>query len=163
MQYSVTVFQRGGQAMGLVRSSSSWGHQQISLFLRDVVIPVRLACLHTDGFPLVCSLWYLYDDGAIWCATQRSARLIKYLESEPRCGFEVAADPMPYRGVRGQGTANLSAADGPATILRLIDRYIGNRDSDFASWLVARSASEVAIKITPDWLTSWDFSDRMKH
>jgi nitroimidazol reductase NimA-like FMN-containing flavoprotein (pyridoxamine 5'-phosphate oxidase superfamily) len=146
----------------MIRSTSAWNSEQIDRFLVDTVIPVRLACLDRDGDPLVCSLWYLYADGALWFATQKSAAVVAFLEAEPRCGFEVAPETMPYRGVRGQGKVSLLAARGPEILLRLIDRYLGSRDSGFASWLIARSTSEVAIRLEPDWITSWDFSKRMR-
>jgi nitroimidazol reductase NimA-like FMN-containing flavoprotein (pyridoxamine 5'-phosphate oxidase superfamily) len=130
-------------------------------FLRRAEIPVRLACLAGNGAPLICSLWYLYDGAAIWCATQRDARLVAWLGADPRCAFEVAGDDAPYRGVRGQGAATLSAAEGPAILGRLIDRYLGGRDSAFARWLLSRQQDEVAIRIDPEWLTSWDFGRRM--
>jgi len=148
--------------MPTIRSSSAWDEQQINRFLADTVIPIRLACIDRDGDPLVCSLWYLYADGALWCATQQTANVIALFEANPRCGFEVAPETMPYRGVRGQGKVTLSAEQGPATLLRLLDRYLGTRDSGFATWLIARSVGEVALRIDPDWLTSWDFSQRMK-
>jgi nitroimidazol reductase NimA-like FMN-containing flavoprotein (pyridoxamine 5'-phosphate oxidase superfamily) len=147
----------------MIKSGSAWDQQQITQFLRDTVIPLRLACLTGSGIPLVCSLWYLYEAGAIWCATQQSARVITFLEREPHCGFEVAPEAMPYRGVRGQGKAILSRdGEGEDVLLRLIDRYLGDRDSAFAAWLIERAASEVAVRIEPDWLTSWDFTRRMK-
>jgi nitroimidazol reductase NimA-like FMN-containing flavoprotein (pyridoxamine 5'-phosphate oxidase superfamily) len=148
--------------MPTIRSSSVWDEQQISQFFVDTLIPIRLACIDHDGEPLICSLWYLYADGALWCATQQSASVARLLEADPRCGFEVAPETMPYRGVRGQGRASLSAAQGPDTLLRLIDRYLGTRDSGLANWLIAQSAAEVAIRIEANWLTSWDFSQRMK-
>ena len=147
--------------MRMIRSTSAWDDHQIDRFLADTVIPIRLACIDRDGEPLISSLWYLYSEGALWCATQQSANLVAFLEAEPRCGFEVAPEAMPYRGVRGQGRVSLSAAQGPDILLRLIDRYLGNRKSSFASWLIARSATEVAIRLEADWMTSWDFSKRM--
>ena len=69
---------------------------------------------------------------------------------------------MPCRGVRGQGTARLSRADGPAVLLRLIDRYLHTRESTSARWLIARQQEEVAVRIEPEWLTAWDFSARMQ-
>ena len=148
--------------MSTIRSSSAWDQQQINRFLADAVIPIRLACIDRDGDPLVCSLWYLYADDALWCATQQTANVIALLEANPRCGFEVAPETMPYRGVRGQGKVALSAELGPGTLLRLLDRYLGTRDSGFATWLIARSSTEVAIRIEPTWMTSWDFSKRMR-
>jgi hypothetical protein len=80
---------------------------------------------------------------------------------DQRCGFEVAGDAAPYRGARGQGRATLSGDAGPVLLLRLIDRYLQRRDSAFAQWLIARREYEVAIRIEPQWLTSWDYSARM--
>jgi nitroimidazol reductase NimA-like FMN-containing flavoprotein (pyridoxamine 5'-phosphate oxidase superfamily) len=153
------VFYRG---MSRVRSSSAWDMQQIDEFLRAVVIPIRLACSDKKGVPLICSLWYLFADDALWCATQQSASVVALLERAPRCAFEVAPESMPYRGVRGQGRVTVLPDEGPAILQQLIDRYLGARDTQFAAWLLGRSANEVAIKIEPDWLTSWDFGSRMR-
>ena len=146
----------------VLRPNSVWSLQAIEDFLDGQRIPVRLACLTPSGGPVVCSLWYLYDDGALWCATQKSARVAGYLALQPACGFEIAPEAMPYRGVRGQGIATLSQERGPYVLERLIDRYLGNRGSEFARWLLKRAHKEVAIKIDPGWMTSWDFSPRMK-
>jgi len=146
----------------LIRTTSAWSAAEIRQYLSGAEIPVRVACLATGGTPLLCSLWFLFDDDAIWCATPQSARLAVLLEQDSRCAFEVAGDLMPYRGVRGQGVARLSRADGPAVLLRLIDRYLHSRDTAFARWLIARQQDEVAIRIDPEWVTAWDFSSRMR-
>jgi nitroimidazol reductase NimA-like FMN-containing flavoprotein (pyridoxamine 5'-phosphate oxidase superfamily) len=145
----------------VIRSNSAWSAEQVGQFLQAQRIPLRLACSTADGTPMVCSLWYLYQDGALWCATQQSARVVSYLEDHPQCGFEVAPESMPYRGVRGQGRASISPARGLAVLEQLVDRYLGGRESDFAHWLLARGDREVAIRIAPAWLTSWDFAPRM--
>ena len=147
--------------MVTLRSGSVWNEAQISTFLNDCVIPIRLGCSDSAGAPLVCSLWYLYDDGALWCATQQSASVTALLAAQPGCGFEVAPQEMPYRGVRGQGNAEIIAEAGEDILLRLMDRYGIERESSFAKWLLSRVDTEVAIKITPSWFNSWDFTDRM--
>jgi len=146
----------------VIRSNSAWPRPQIEHFLRSERIPVRLACLTSHGGPIVCSLWYLYDDCVLWCATQKSARVVSYLTHHPVCGFEVAPEAMPYKGVRGQGKVSLSQERGLGVLQRLIDRYLGNRESEFARWLIKRGDKEVAIRIEPTWLTAWDFTPRMK-
>lgn len=148
--------------MSALRSSSAWDIQHINEFLQTALIPIRLACTDSDGVPLICSLWYLHADGVFWCATQQSAHVVRLLERSPACGFEVAPDSMPYRGVRGQGRVTLLPEQGPSVLLQLIDRYLGSRETNFAEWLIDRSAKEVAIRIEPDWLTSWDFGSRMQ-
>ena len=108
------------------------------------------------------SLWYVWLDGALWCATGPRARILKLLRREPRCGFEVAGDAPPYRGVRGQGRAQLHPERGAETLAMLVDRYLGTRETPFAQWLLARAASEVAIRIEPQSIASWDFRARMR-
>jgi nitroimidazol reductase NimA-like FMN-containing flavoprotein (pyridoxamine 5'-phosphate oxidase superfamily) len=148
--------------MSRLRSSSAWNTQQIDEFLHAAVIPIRLACADKAGIPLICSLWYLYADDALWCATQQSASVVALLKRAPCCAFEVAPESMPYRGVHGQGRAIVLPDEGPEILLQLIDRYLGARDTQFAAWLIGRSKAEIAIKIEPDWLTSWDFGSRMR-
>lgn len=145
----------------IIRRTSAWTADGIGRFLDDARIPLRLACVGGDGAPLLCSLWYLRHEDSLWCATQRSARLAGWLANDPRCAFEVAGDDPPYRGVRGQGEAELSDAEGPAVLGRLVDRYLGTRESAFARWLLSRQQDEVAIRIRPAWMTSWDFTRRM--
>ena len=67
----------------------------------------------------------------------------------------------PYRGVRGQGRAHLLPEAGAARLEVLLDRYLGDRESNLARWLLSRAEDEVAIRIEPSWLTAWDFSARM--
>lgn len=135
--------------------------EQIDRHLRETVIPLRLACLDPEGSPLVLSLWYVWRDGAFWCATSPRARVVELLGEEPRCGFEIARDAPPYRGVRGQGLAELVPEQGGAILEALVDRYVGTRESRFARWLLSRRNDEMAIRIFPTILSSWDFARRM--
>ncbi|MFW2404874.1 MAG: pyridoxamine 5'-phosphate oxidase family protein [Gammaproteobacteria bacterium] len=144
-----------------IRSTSAWSGDEIDLFLLESSIPARLACLTPSGAPLVCSLWYLYEDGAIWCATQKNAHIVSCFEQDLRCGFEVAPESPPYRGVRGQSRVSLHEELGADVLGRLIDRYLGTRESRFAQWLMRRQDDEVAIRVDPAWITAWDFTQRM--
>lgn len=144
-----------------IRPSSTWTLPQIEQFLKDIVIPVNLACLAPNEIPINCSLWYLYEAGVFWCATQKTAKVVKYLGNSPYCGFEISSQTIPYRGVRGQGKTTISDANGADVLTRLIDRYLHDRNSRFAHWLLERADTEVVISIRPLWMTSWDFSTRM--
>jgi nitroimidazol reductase NimA-like FMN-containing flavoprotein (pyridoxamine 5'-phosphate oxidase superfamily) len=141
--------------------SGPWSADTIERYLQATVLPIRLASIAADGAPVVLSLWYLYEDGSIWCATRRSARLIERLAREPRCGFEIAADTIPYRGVRGRARAVIDGQRGAILLPRLINRYLGGTGSSLASWLLARAESEVAIGLDCLRVSTWDFTARM--
>ena len=143
-----------------VRDSSDWDAAQITEYLTTTVQPLRLS-LEAGGAPIIVPLWYRFENNALWCASQRNARLVKWIERQPMCGFDISANDMPYKGIRGQGKAHLEPGEGATTLRALVQRYLGSDESDFARWLLARSDDEVAIRIQPAWLTAWDFTPRM--
>lgn len=110
---------------------------------------------------MLFSVWFMYSDGALWCATQSTAKIAVALENNPRCAFEVAGDNPPYRGVRGQGLARVTAENATEVLTALIDRYQGNRNTSLARWLLERAKDEVAIRIDPVRVASWDYTPRM--
>jgi len=133
----------------------------IAEFLAEVTVPLRLAVLDDKGSPLVVSLWYAFSDGALWCATPRSATIARHLQHDPRCAFEIAPETPPYRGVRGQGRAELHRDDGERVLRSLLERY-QQMDTRLGRWLLDRVADEVAIRIVPNHMSSWDFTQRMQ-
>ncbi len=145
-----------------LRASSAWDLPSVEQFLASARLPLRLACHGPGGAPLVCSLWFLYADGYLWCATSAGAALAGWLAEDQRCGFEISVNEVPYRGVRGQGAAVLLAEAGADVLGRLIDRYLGDRESRLARWLLRRADEELAIRIEPRWITAWDFTERMR-
>jgi hypothetical protein len=150
----------GGEGR-MTRRTGPWDAAKVDAHLADTVIPLRLACASASGHPRVVSLWYLWRDGALWCATSPQARVVAWLAREPRCGFEVARDVPPYQGVRGRGRAALDPVRGGEILAALVVRYLGTCETPFARWLLARADDEMAIRIEPETLASWDFSLRM--
>ncbi|MBN1486145.1 MAG: hypothetical protein JW981_00805 [Anaerolineae bacterium] len=111
---------------------------------------------------MALSLWYLYEDELLYCATRRQADVVKYLRHEPRCAFEIAGDLPPYCGVRGQGQARLDEALGPSVLKQLLERYLGDTNQKLKERLLAQQANEIAIIIKPLKLFTWDYSSRME-
>lgn len=138
-----------------------WPHKDVEEYLSQTAIPMRLSVTSPSGWPMVLSLWFDLEDGQLLCATQRTAAVVRALEADPRCAFEVAGETPPYRGVRGRGLVELDSEEAPRVLRRLIERYLGSTDGPLARWLLGRSESEVCIRIRPERLTSWDFSRRM--
>ncbi len=139
--------------------SGPWSEDEVRSFLAGTVIPVRLASM--GAFPMVQSLWFLPDGPDLWCATQADSVLARRLRADDRCGFEVSADEPPYRGVRGTGHATLIPEAAFDTLTRLIERYEVPGDSPLGAWLLSRIETEVAVRISPRTLASWDYSPRM--
>lgn len=148
--------------MGEMRLKGPWSRDRTRAFLREARFPLRIACLGAKGHPVLGSLWFVPEGDALWCATPQAARIAAHLARDGRCAFEVANDAPPYRGVRGQGIAALHPERGEEILRTAILRYLGDARSEFARWLLTRTARETAIAIRPDTLVSWDFTERMR-
>jgi len=134
--------------------------KQMSL-LPDLIIPIRIAFIKPTGVPSVISLWYEQINGKIYCATQKTAKIVSYLQNNPCCGFELATDKPPYRGIRGEAVAKIT--DNGSEILEiLIEKYLGDKESNLSNFLRRNSNTEVAIEITPEKFYNYDYSQRMK-
>jgi len=128
--------------------------------LLDECMPLRIS-VQTPKGPLIASLWFEWDGARFWCACQKDAAIVRAIERERLCAFDLSTNDMPYRGLRGRGHAHCRPDRGVAVLERLIDRYLPDRRTPLAVWLLSRSANEVAIEITPTWQTAWDYSARM--
>ncbi len=128
----------------------------------DTKIPIRLGFINPEGVPNIISLWYENIDGKIYCATQKSAKIVSYLKNNPSCGFEIATDKPPYKGTRGSGTAKIIEERGEEILKILMKKYLGDKQSVLSKILEKNVTNEVAIEITPNKIFHYDYSKRMK-
>ena len=138
-----------------------WSGAEIASHLDSSLIPLRLAVHDSSGSPWVISLWFLYENAELWCATNAQAKLISYLQADCQCGFEVAGEMPPYKGIRGKGQATLVPERGGEILIRLLGRYGIDLESRLAKSLLAKVEQEIAVCITPSRISSWDFTSRM--
>jgi nitroimidazol reductase NimA-like FMN-containing flavoprotein (pyridoxamine 5'-phosphate oxidase superfamily) len=132
-------------------------------YLTDIGVPMRLACLSTSNFPVVVSLWYVYNDEKLYCATQITAKIIRYLTHYQRCGFEIARDHFPYYGIRGYGNASILKDKGEDILRMVLQKYLkGKETSKLYKLLLSEKhlQNEVAIEIAPIKLFEWNYRKR---
>ena len=144
-----------------VAKTSVWDIRQIESFLKSAVLPARVSCITTNGYPYIMSLWFLYDAECLYCSVQRKTLISKWLQNNPLCGFEIAGDNAPYKGVRGRGVVSVTSAINNPVLPSLVDKYLGNRKSSLAFSLLSKEETELTLNIKPTWMTSWDYSKRM--
>ena len=138
-----------------------WSVEQIETYLQATVIPIRLSVLGPSGDPIVASHWFTYDNGVLRCAVRSGSFLDRCLTANGACGFEIARDDPPYRGVRGRGDATLSSDRDKALLKSLHDRYLGEDNTAFRQWLLTQDREETEVSIEPTHWTSWDYTSRM--
>ena len=136
---------------------------QINSFIPDVKIPIRVGFVKSNGVPAVVSLWYVCKYGKIYCAVQKTAKIVLYLQKNSMCGFEIAADKPPYKGIRAEGTVHILNETGAYVLDLLIDKYLGEKESTLSKFLRNNAKTEVAIEITPQKIFNYDYSERMNN
>ncbi|MEE4662034.1 MAG: pyridoxamine 5'-phosphate oxidase family protein [Halieaceae bacterium] len=139
-----------------------WDHEQVRQYLDDTTFPLRLACVASDGFPRVVSLWYRYQQGSFYCVTHRDSKLTKLLRRNHKVGFEVSPNEPPYYGVRGQGLVTLAEQGGAAMLQEHLQRYLGGTESGLAQWLLSRAEEELLVQVQVTRMFSWDYRQRME-
>lgn len=145
----------------MVEYSGPWSASDVAAFLDRTLVPLRLAC-HTPASRLwLVALWYRFRDGTFECATASDAATVEFLRRDPAVAFDVSTNDPPYRGIRGNGTATVQPDEGKRVLRALLERYLGGTDSALADRLLAPERDEVAIRIEPARVMSWDFTGRM--
>jgi nitroimidazol reductase NimA-like FMN-containing flavoprotein (pyridoxamine 5'-phosphate oxidase superfamily) len=145
-----------------IHRNSAWSQQEISNYLDQTNTPLRIACNDGDGYPIICSLWFVHQDGVLWAASHKNSHIIKTLLKNPKIGFEVATNEYPYHGVRGKANVELLENEAGSILEKVIAKYLQDSNQKLGTWLMSRKKDEYAIKISPLSLNSWDFSERME-
>lgn len=136
--------------------------KNIDEFISNSKIPIRIAFMKSPNVPAVISLWYVCNDDKIYCATQKSAKIVSYFKKNSTCGFEIASDKPPYKGIRGEGIIKILDETGAYVLDLLIEKYLGEKESKLSKFLRNNSKTEVALEITPQKIFHFDYSKRMK-
>ena len=135
-----------------MRRVRSLAESEITTLLSDLASPVRLASQSPNGFPLISTLWSLYEDGVFWCITQHRTLLRRNLAANPRCAFEIALKGQRFKLLRGQGLASLDLAVGERMTERIINRYLVDPNGPIAAGMRKQVVTEYAIAIRPRWV-----------
>ncbi|WP_336325952.1 pyridoxamine 5'-phosphate oxidase family protein [Halovenus sp. HT40] len=146
----------------MVPVKGPWSREQLAQFLDEALMPLRIGCHRPDGGLWMLSLWYHFEDGEFRCATGEDSDIARFLRSDDAVSFELSTNRPPYMGVRGNGTATLEPDADKELLRNLLDRYLGGTESELAEMLLADDREELVIRIEPDRLFTWDFTDRMR-
>ena len=146
----------------MVKLTGDYSEAEMEAFFRDTKVPVRLACHTNNGNPWIVTLWYLYRDGDLYCATSADAQVVKFLRSDSSVAFDVSTNDPPYCGVRGHGNATMKDDPDKAFLRDLLERYLDGTDSPLARRLLSAERDEVRVRISPERLHTWDYTERMR-
>jgi nitroimidazol reductase NimA-like FMN-containing flavoprotein (pyridoxamine 5'-phosphate oxidase superfamily) len=140
-----------------------WDRERVDEYLAAARVPVRLGCRTPSDHPWIVSLWFAWDPdaSAIRCATSASADLVEFVEHDDEVSFDVSTNDPPYKGVRGRGRATVVPDEDKRLLRSLLTKYLGGTDNATADRLLRPERDEAEIRIDPERLHAWDYSERM--
>ncbi|MEM8766272.1 MAG: pyridoxamine 5'-phosphate oxidase family protein [Pseudomonadota bacterium] len=98
-------------------------------FLAEPGVLMRVAVVRDDGSPLVTPIWFLHDaeEDAIYFTPREKSEWFACLRRDPRAALCIDEQPLPYRKVIAEGSAELVHDVGADDAWRDLYRRIASR------------------------------------
>jgi PPOX class probable F420-dependent enzyme len=112
-------------------------------FLAEHGVLLKIATVRPDGAPLVTPIWFLYEEDRIWFTPRAASEWLTHIRADPRVALSIDEQPLPYRKVLIEGTAQLIHDTGEDDAWRDCYRRIAQR-------YVPPEAAEAYIQETLD-------------
>ena len=152
--------------MKIVHASPGFGtkltEDQAVEFLSKGKLNLQLATIDKDGEPNIHPVWYYYENGKLFVETGKKSKKVQNIRKKNTVYFCVDDEQMPYRGVRGKGTAKIHediSHNMPITE-KIMIKYTDNLENEVAKFLLdgVRNGFSVILEITPKYYSTWDHS-----
>ena len=152
--------------MKIVHASPGFGskftEEQAIDFLSNSKLNLLLGTIDDKGDPNVHPVWYLYDNGKLYVETGKTAKKASNIRNNNSIYFCVDDENMPYKGVRGKGTAKISEDINSNIPIaeKIMIKYTGDLENEVAKFLMdgVKNGMSVLLEITPKYLATWDHS-----
>lgn len=119
---------------------------------------LRLAYLD-GGAPMVHPVWFFYEGGKFWVATDNNSAKARAIRDNPGVYFLVDVGSSPPRGVRGKGEARVIDDSALATEItkKCVKKYLRNTRTKIAKEIIEMGKESCVIEITPAYVATWKF------
>ena len=96
-------------------------------FLETPGVLMRIACVRSDGRPLVTPIWFIHHQNSIYFTPRAQSEWFGCLIADPRVALCIDEQELPYRKVIVEGTAILEHNLGEDDQWRDLYRQIAGR------------------------------------
>lgn len=108
---------------------------EIETFLAEPGLLMDIATLDSDGWPNVCPIWFLYEEGCIWFTPRQHSEWLANLRRDSRVALCIDESVLPYRKIIVQGHAILVHEVGQDDLWRdryrrIAERYLPTQDAN---------------------------------
>lgn len=130
-------------------------------FLAERGVVMRIAVTREDGSPLVTPIWFAHEDDAIYFTPRAKSEWFDCLRRDPRCALCIDEQPLPYRKVLAEGSAELLhdvGADEHWRDLyrRIAGRYVPPAEADaYIENTIDQPRALFRLKLSSAKLSTW--------
>ena len=139
---------------------SSMTEDEVRDFLFNSKLFERLGTIDEKGDPNVHPVWYDFNNDKIYFETGKDSKKVRNIRSRNNIYFCIDDTNLPYKGVRGKGTAIISEdiSRNIPIAEKIMIKYTGNLDNNMAIFLMnsIKNGQSVIIEITPYFYATWD-------
>lgn len=141
---------------------SSMTEDEVRDFLSNSKLFARLGTIDEKGDPNVHPVWYYFDNGRIYFETGKNSKKVRNIRNRNNIYFCIDETNLPYKGVRGKGTAIISEdiSRNVSIAEKIMIKYTGSLDNNMAQFLMnfIKSGESIIIEIIPHFYATWDHS-----
>ena len=136
--------------------------EEVERFLESK-LNLQMATTDEQGEPNIQPVWFYYDNNRekLLIITSKLAKKTQNLRNKPAVYFSIDDENLPYKGVKGKGTATI-VEDPNRTVSegdRISMKYLGTLDHPIAKMITERSkkGEELVIEISQKFFSTWDY------
>ncbi len=134
---------------------------EIEGYLANGKLLMRLGTVDGNGDPQIHPVWYHYANDKLYLMTRNGTRKAENIKRKSTLYFSIDTEVMPYRGVKGRGTARIVKETEKVLpiVEKIVTKYLGDTKSGLRKGIVdaASSGSEIVIEIIPSYYSVWDY------
>lgn len=129
---------------------------------------VHISTLDEKGEPNIHPTWYYFDNNndKIYIESGKESRKTQNLRRNNIIYYCIDDDNIPYKGVRGKGTARISEDINynMPIIEKIVIKYLGSVKHSISQAIIdsIRKGESVIFEVTPKFYATWDHSKRRK-
>jgi PPOX class probable F420-dependent enzyme len=104
-------------------------------FLQQPGLLMDIATLDADGWPAVCPIWFVFEEGQIWFTPRQHSEWLTNIRRDARVALCIDEAVIPYRKVIVQGRARVVHEVGQDDLWRdryrrIAERYLAHQDAN---------------------------------
>lgn len=124
-------------------------------------LTMTLASVDRRGYPHLVAMWFVVDpDGTVLMTTYAKSQKAMNLQRDPRCTLLVERgtryDQLQGIMIRGRATLDPDVERTLDVLTRIHAKHGGEQPEGLRDILRAQARKRVAIRITPERVSSWD-------